>query len=170
MKQHSSKHTVYEIILTACLSAVLEVSKTALAAIPGVEAVTLLVILYTQVMGWQTGLTAVLVMTAADCLIYGFDSWVFEYLYIWPLLVFLAWKLKGRSVAVQAVLAGLFGLLFGTLCMPVTFLFYGGKSGAFSWWIAGLSTDITHGISNFIVVLLLYKPLYRALDTIAHRH
>ena len=169
MKQHN-RPGVYQIVLTACLTALLKAVKTALAAIPGVEAVTLLVILYTQVLGWQTGLTAVFLMTGINCLIYGFDSWVIEYLYIWPLLVFLAWKIKGRNTVGQAVLAGMFGLFSGTLCMPVTFLFYGGRSGALAWWLAGLSTDIIHGISNFIVTLLLYRPLYKALDVTAHRY
>ncbi|MCH4014758.1 MAG: hypothetical protein LKE64_10610 [Solobacterium sp.] len=50
MKQ-PNRTTVYQIVLTACLTALLEAVKTALAAIPGVEAVTLLVILYTQVLG-----------------------------------------------------------------------------------------------------------------------
>jgi energy-coupling factor transport system substrate-specific component len=153
-------------VLTACLAAVLEASKTALAAVPGVEVVTLLVILYTQVLGWRTGLCCVLVMTAADCFIYGPGMWVIEYLYIWPLLVFIAWKLKGQKPAMMAVLAGMTGLLFGTMCMPVTFIMLKGWQASVSWWLAGLGVDLLHGISNFIVTMLLYTPLSRALKSL----
>ena len=31
--------------------------------------------------------------------------------------------------------------------------------GALAWWLAGIPTDVAHGVSNFLVMLLLYKPL-----------
>ena len=34
---------------------------------------------------------------------------------------------------------------------------------AITWWISGISTDIIHGVSNFIVCMVLFKPLKKAI-------
>ena len=35
---------------------------------------------------------------------------------------------------------------------------------ALSWWLSGLSYDAMHGVGNFVIMLLLYRPLRRALQ------
>lgn len=41
------------------------------------------------------------------------------------------------------------------------------KTPAFtlSWWLSGLSYDVMHGAGNFVIMLLLYRPLRTALQT-----
>ena len=46
----------------------------------------------------------------------------------------------------------------------IPYLFVGGIRTAFAWWVAGIPFDIIHGISNFILMLILYKPLRKVLD------
>ena len=36
----------------------------------------------------------------------------------------------------------------------------------FNWWIAGIPFDLIHGASNFLIMLLLYKPVRRVMDNI----
>lgn len=36
---------------------------------------------------------------------------------------------------------------------------------ALSWWLSGLSYDAMHGVGNFALMLLLYRPLRTALRT-----
>ena len=36
---------------------------------------------------------------------------------------------------------------------------------ALSWWLSGLSYDAMHGVGNFVIMLLLYRPLRKALQT-----
>jgi energy-coupling factor transport system substrate-specific component len=50
--------------------------------------------------------------------------------------------------------------------MPVTFIMLKGWQASVSWWLAGLGVDLLHGISNFIVTMLLYTPLSRALKSL----
>ena len=34
---------------------------------------------------------------------------------------------------------------------------------ALSWWLSGLSYDAMHGVGNFAIMLVLYRPLRKAL-------
>lgn len=53
--------------------------------------------------------------------------------------------------------------MFGGLCSLV-YLGFGGIKTAFAWWIAGIPYDILHGISNFVLMLILYRPIRKVLD------
>jgi uncharacterized membrane protein len=61
-----------------------------------------------------------------------------------------------------AVVAVLY-LCFGGLCAAV-YLFAKTPAFALSWWLSGLSYDALHGVGNFVLMLLLYRPLRRALQ------
>ena len=52
---------------------------------------------------------------------------------------------------------------FGGLCAAV-YLFAKTPAFALSWWLSGLSYDALHGVGNFVLMLLLYRPLRRALQ------
>ena len=51
-----------------------------------------------------------------------------------------------------------FGLLFGALCIPVDWL-AGGWASAAAWWVSGIPWDLTHCAGNFVLTLVLFKPL-----------
>ncbi len=144
--------------------AILEVSKIALDFIPNVELVTLLFIVYTLSFGRKT-LWIAIGFVAVECFMKGISMWVLMYLYIWPLLILLVcfMKKRGAGYLLYCVLSGIFGLLFGLLCTPPNFLIAGVKT-AIAWWISGIPYDIVHGISNFIICLVLLKPLHAALQ------
>ena len=55
-------------------------------------------------------------------------------------------------------------LCFGGLCAAV-YLVAKTPAFALSWWLSGLSYDAMHGVGNFVIMLLLYRPLRRALQT-----
>lgn len=161
------KDPVRRIVYTALWTAVLEGSKALLAAVPGVELVSLLLIEYTLAFGPRQTLVISYLFTAVECLIYGIGIWTADYCYVWQILIFFTWLLrKKREPWVFAVLAGLFGLSFGALCAIAT-VCVGGWSMAFSWWVSGIPFDIAHGIANFLVVLLLHQPLRGLLEKMA---
>ena len=64
-------------------------------------------------------------------------------------------------ILLQGVLYG-FGLCSGGLCAAV-YLFAKTPAFALSWWLSGLSYDALHGAGNFAIMLLLYRPLRKAL-------
>lgn len=157
--------TTKEIVITGVMAATLEAAKISLSFLPNVELVTLLLILYTLFFGWKT-LVSVFAFVGVECAVWGVGLWTVMYLYIWPLLVLLTLLLRRKkSVWVFAVLSALFGLFFGALC-ALPYLFIGGVSMAFTWWIAGIPYDMLHCVSNFILCLVLFRPLQSVLERI----
>ena len=95
---------------------------------------------------------------------YGVGSWTIMYLYIWPLLVFIVLMLKPivrDCFLIWAVVSGTFGLCFGALCTLVYFPF--GWAYMVVYFSSGFPWDILHSITNFIIMIALGNPLYKAL-------
>jgi energy-coupling factor transport system substrate-specific component len=163
------KRTVRELTALAAMSAVLEASKAALSAIPNVELVSLLFMVYTLVFGARRTLAVSFIFTGLECLVYGIGIWTADYLYVWPVLILFTYLLRRHEETwVFAVLSCFFGLSFGALCALVTAC-VGGWSMAFSWWLSGIPYDVVHGVSNFIVAMLLFQPLKKALTAVCQR-
>lgn len=143
--------------------ALLEASKLALDMLPNVEVVTLLFIVYTIFFGRKTFLVAV-GFTVIECFLKGFNVWSIMYLYIWPLLIILVSVADRHKVGYvfYCILSGFFGLFFGLFC-SIPYLFIGGWTMAVTWWISGIPYDVIHCVSNFVLCLLLFKPLYAVM-------
>lgn len=159
------KRPLVRLCLTAIMGVLLTVSKEAMAFLPNFEPVTLLTILFTLVFG-STALGAVGVFLMLEGLLYGFGLWWIMYLYIWPLLallVLLLRRLKWNHAWQWALIAGGFGLLFGSLCSLV-YLPMGGPKTMVTWALAGLPFDAVHAGGNFLLMLVLYHPLRRVLE------
>lgn len=147
----------------AMLSAILYLSKVAFEFIPNVELVTMLTMIYAMVFGAEAYLV-VTVFNFFELIQWGFGTWWFSYLYVWPLLCLITILLKRfirEEFLIWAVVAGGYGLIFGSLFA----LFYLPMDPHYvlSYWISGLPWDVAHGVANFIVMLVLGKPLYRLL-------
>ena len=147
----------------ACLGvmvALLEVSKIALAIIPNVELVSLLLIVFTCAVGRKAYLVTI-GYAMIECLLWGMGTWVIMYLYVWPILVAtvrLMQKMHIESVLAYSIASGAFGLLFGAFS-SITYVVIGGWSMGVSWWINGIPFDLIHGASNFIICLVLFKSV-----------
>ena len=74
-----------EVAVLGLLGALLFGSKAALAWLPNVEPVSLLVIVYTVVLGWRA-LFPICVYILLEYVTWGFGLWSACYLYVWPLL------------------------------------------------------------------------------------
>ena len=163
---HGLKLTVRDIALIGMMIAILEVCKRAMDFLPNVELVTFWITMFTLFLG-KKAVYGVLGFVLIEGLVFGFHVWWIMYLYLWPLLVLVTLLFrKNESGILWAVVSGIFGLVFG-LAGSLPYIFIGavdsGISGglymAFSWWIAGIPWDLVHGIANFIVMLILYKPI-----------
>jgi energy-coupling factor transport system substrate-specific component len=42
----------------------------------------------------------------------------------------------------------------------------GGLKTAIAWWIAGIPWDIVHGVANFVIMIVLYKPMVNVMKKI----
>lgn len=167
-KQSGSRFTPRDIALVGMMAAVMEVCKEALSFLPNVELVTFLVILFSIFWGRKATLATV-ILTVLEIALYGISLWVLIYLYIWPLLSLLAWQLrKCRNIFVWSAFSGLYGLAFGALSsLPNLLLF--GPAAAFTFWVTGLPYDLLHGVSNAVLMFLLYRPVAGVLEQIKHR-
>ena len=171
MKQNSK---VFDIALVGLMIAVIEVCKLTLAFLPNIELTSFLIIMFTLYFGKKT-FFAIPAFIIIEILIFGFNIfWVLAYIYIWPLLFILTYLLrKSKNVITMSCLSGVFGLFFGFLCsFPYIFISAGHTASvkyALSWWIAGIPFDIIHGVSNFIIMLVLYKPISSSFSYFSFR-
>lgn len=154
--------TVRELVVLSLLAALMFVGQVALAALPNIEPVTLILMACTLVYGWKT-LLPMYVFVVLEGLIYGFSLWWIGYLYVWLVIVAATRLLRGTgSYVVLAVAAGVFGLMFGAL-FAIMDVFIGGAVFAFTKWVAGIGFDLMHCVSNFVISLALLKPVHKLL-------
>ena len=151
-----------ELVLLALLGALLWVSKMALAWLPNIEPVSLLLVVYTVVLGWRV-LAPLYVYVAMELLIWGIGFWSICYTYVWLVLVLLAMVFRRmESPLGWAGLSGAFGLSFGALCALVYWV-SGGWAFALSWWVSGIPFDLLHCAGNFAMALVLFRPCKNVL-------
>lgn len=159
------KLSIKELVLISLLSALLIVVQVGLAFLPNIELVSLLIILYTLFFKKKT-LYIIYIFAILEGLIYGFGIWWFMYLYVWTILWGITCFFKEeKNPVIWAFISGFFGLFFGTLC-SVPYFISGGVGLGLSWIASGLMMDIIHGIGNFFVALLLFKPLHTAFQKV----
>ena len=161
------KTAVFDIALVAMMVAVIEVFKFAMVGLPNIELTSFWLILFSKNFGKKVYFV-VPVFVVLEGMIFGFNLWWISYLYCWPLLVLVTRIFRNNnSATLWAVISAVFGLLFGALC-AIPYLFTGtdlrsGLTLAFNWWVAGIPWDIAHCIGNFILMMLLYKPLSKVM-------
>lgn len=163
-----------DIALIGVMVAVIEVCKMAMTFLPNIELTSFWVIMFTLFFGWKI-VFVIPVFILIEAFIYPFGVWLIMYLYAWPLLALVTWFLRKQdSVWVWSFVSAFFGLLFGLLC-AIPYLFIGlpggglpaGLSTAFTWWIAGIPWDMIHGVSNFVIMLVLYHPVRKIMKKVA---
>lgn len=166
-----------DVAVLGLMTAIIELAKHALDTLPNIELVSFLILVFTLHFGLKT-LAAVYAFVLIECFYWGLGLWSISYLFVWPVLVAGAW-LAGKIFPVKgirkggigqsllqtlpyAAVSGVFGLLFGAIC-SLTTMVISGPAAAFGWWLAGVPFDLLHGISNFLICMLLFMPVHRAL-------
>ncbi|MCR5343719.1 MAG: hypothetical protein K6E70_10215 [Butyrivibrio sp.] len=171
-----TKHrfSILDIAQAGIMVAVIEVSKMALSGMPNIELTSFWLIMFTLFFGWK-----IVVVVPAFILVegafYGMHLWWIMYLYAWPLLVLIAWLFRKNTSAIfWAIVSGTFGLMFGALC-SIPYFVIGLSSGgvaaglrsAFGWWTVGIPWDFIHCAGNFVIMLVLYRPISEAMKWIS---
>jgi len=132
--------------------------KVAMSYLPNIEPVSLLVMIFAVVFGKKC-LYPIYLYVVMEILLYGIGTWNVNYLYVWAILALAAYLLRNMESALGwAILSGVFGLSFGLLCAPVDFAL-GDIGYVISKWVSGIPFDLAHCAGNFIMALLLFKPL-----------
>ena len=156
--------TVRDLCFLSLAAALMFALKMALSSLPNINLNALILILVTVFFGWKA-LYTVCVYVLLEGLMFGFGVWWVSYLIVWPLLVVLAMAVrKTASPLLWAVFAGLFGLAFGPMMYVIFFTVTGGWEGFLPMWIAGIPYDLVHAVSNFLTVMILFRPLSKVFS------
>lgn len=151
-----------EITRLGLLAALMYAAKMALAPLPNIEPVSLLVIVYVSVLGLKA-LIPVYLYVLLEIITWGLGYWSVCYLYVWAVLALAAKCLQRMESSVGwALLSGAFGLCFGSLCALACWAAEG-WTFALSWWISGIPFDLLHCAGNFAMALALFRPCKRVL-------
>lgn len=157
-KQNNSRLTIKDITIMALMVAIIEVCKFALAHIPNVELTSFWIIMFALYFGTRI-FYIIPVFILIEGAVYGIHLWWIMYLYAWPLLAIVTLLLRKMKGAWEwSMVSGIFGLSFGLLC-AIPYIFTSGIYGAFAYWVAGIPYDLIHGVGNFVIMLVLYKPI-----------
>ena len=168
MDKRKTGLTIREVTLFAILGAMTFALQVAMAPLPNIEPVSLLVMIYAAVFGWKS-LYAVYVFVVMEILFYGISTWNVYYLYVWAVLAFGAILMRrSRQPFAWALLSAVFGLFFGALCGIVD-IFIGGFSYAAAKWVSGIPFDLLHCGGNFVIALIMFKPLRSAMEKLYAR-
>lgn len=155
-------------VLFGVLGALTFAMKLVMAGLPNIEPVTLCLLVYGAVFGYKA-LYPAYIYVLMEILYFGLGTWNFCYLYVWTIPVIAGATMRNlRHSLGWAMLAGVFGLLFGALCAIVD-AFIGGVAYAVTKWASGIPFDIAHCLGNFGIVLVLFKPLRELLDRLQQR-
>lgn len=163
----NSSDRVLRIVTAGALAAILFVGQLGMSFLPNIEPVSTLIILYTLIYRKQV-FPVIYTFVLLEGIVFGFGIWWISYLYIWSILALIVLLLdKMDSALFWAIISGAFGLSFGALC-AIPYLISGGPYAAFSYWSAGIPYDIAHCAGNFVLTLVLYRPLLRLLKRLRH--
>lgn len=162
---------VLRIVLLAALTASVLAAQIGLSFLPNVELVSLLLLIYAIHLPFKDALMVGILFAVLEALVWGFGDWVVGYMWIWPL-----WMIMARLLAPLnkdssdrwAIAGGVWGLLFGFLFSIQHAVLYGFTMGI-AYWLRGISFDIIHAVSNYILILLLYKPLSLQFERLYQR-
>ncbi|MDE7363840.1 MAG: hypothetical protein K2N27_02970 [Ruminococcus sp.] len=163
-KSATKKISVEQLTRIALMGALIYASQVALAGLPNIELVTLLIVIFTKHLG-KEGTLACFVYVMLTSIIWGFNIWWFTYLVVFPLFSLFVYKIrKIDNWIIWAIINGSFGLCFGAIfAIPYIFV---SPMYAFNWWLNGIPYDITHCIGNFSIALVLGKPLDKSMSRI----
>ena len=155
--------SIREITLFAVLGALTFALQVAMAPLPNIEPVSLLVMIFAAVFGWKC-LYPVYIFVVLEILFYGISTWNIYYLYVWAILALAAIVMrKQKQPLAWALLSAVYGLFFGALCGMID-VFIGGFAYAAAKWVSGIPFDLLHCGGNFAIALILFKPLRSAME------
>ena len=147
-------------VICAVMGSLMFCSRVIMAVLPNIHLLGMLIMVLTlSFRGYA--LISIYIYVMIEGLYAGFALWWMPYLYIWTILWAITMILPKKMprwlcCVVYPVVCSLFGFAFGILYAPGQALFFGlDWNGILTWMAAGVAFDVTHGISNFIVGLLI---------------
>ncbi len=158
------KNSVRSIALVAMLSAASIAGRVIMTPIPGLQPVTLIVIVTTMALGLRHGLMVVFISTMVSNLQLGHGVWTLFQLGAWSLVAVLSY-FYGRTPLrnnrlISAFFAGLTGIIYGMAVSLNGLLF---TNRIIAYYLAGIPHDLTHALGNFAMYFVMGERFYQLL-------
>ena len=175
--KHSLQNNAALIAISAMFAAILVGGKEALAVLPNIEVVTLVIAVCAYAWGLAVILPAVNVFIAVDMAIWGVNTWVISYFIHWNIVALCFWllgkvKFKHKVVAIvfATLLAVVSSAFFGVLTTAVdTMVGFTGKGFFVDFdnvlqrfavmYVAGVSFYVTQIVCNLVLFVVAFYPL-----------
>ena len=165
--------TSKKIAVIALMSATMTGGKMAMAFLPNVEPVSILLAVYAFVFGFTFALPAAFVFALTETLIWGVNTWVISYFIYWPLLAVVFSLLSAKKAPARLAVASAVALtaFFGVLTSLVDVGLFMGRFDNF-WarfgvmYARGVVFYAVHIVSNLAIFCACFRPLCRALAKI----
>ena len=165
------KHTK-KVVLIALFGAMLSAIKFMLMAIPNVELVTFLIVLFTVSSGPKITLPGTLVFCTIELFLFGLTPFAITYYIHWPFVVLATAVAKNylKTEFGYAILVFFITALFGVQSSLASIIISGGLKSDSFWskftimYLNGTLFYVTHIVSNTLIMLFLFTPSKRVLD------
>lgn len=162
---------IKDIVLISTLTAILFVQQIALSFIPNVQLTTLLILVYTKVIGFKK--TSIIIML--HVLIFNILSPFGPSLIVEIPFMIIAWiifslvsKLLRENVYVLATFGFLFGFIYGfILIIPAVLIM---DSPFLPYLISDIPFEILMALANFITIIWLYDRMKSTLDKLVIKY
>ena len=181
MQNKKYKYNAALIAVSAMFAALLVGGKEALAVLPNIEVVTLLIALCAYVWGAIVVFPAVNVFIVVDMAIWGVNTWVISYLIHWNAVALTFWLLgkvsvrlserrKAVEITIATLTAAVLTTLFGVVTSVVdTLVGYTGNGFFLDFdnffkrfavmYVAGASFYVTQIVCNVLLFATAFLPL-----------
>ncbi len=167
------KH-VKDVALIAVFAAVLFAQQVAFAFIPNVQLTSLLLVLYSKLLGFRKTTLIITIHVIATNLLSPFGP-------VLPLHIpsmFIGWMLipillstvfrRVEGVWGLSLFGFVFGFLYGWAFIPISVFAFG--IPFIEYFIMDLPFEFVMAITNFLTILWLYEPLYKFLSNQLQRY
>ena len=160
MMRSASGYKVRNTVIFGMLGSLMFMSKIVMEFLPNVHLLGMLTMAYTLAFGIKA-LFPIYVYVMLNGIYSGFSLWWFPYTYIWTILFLITLVLPKRipkkiKLILYPSVCAIHGFAFGALYSPAQALMFGFDfEQTIAWIIAGIPFDIVHGVSNFVIGLLV---------------
>ncbi|MBC5995364.1 hypothetical protein EAI30_07160 [Romboutsia ilealis] len=153
-----------DIVLIGLLAALLKSSQAILSFLPNIEIVSLLILIFSIRLGAKKTIYITVVFSTLNIMLWGFSPATIGYFFVWSgysVVCSICGKFLNKDIKV-AIFLGLFGIIFGALFALIYLPM--GYAYVLTYWINGLTFDIIHTVSNFIIGLWAFTPVLNGFD------
>ena len=171
--KNKDRYRIKEYCVFAALACVMFVSKLLMELAPNIHLIACFTVTFTLVYR-RRAIIPVMLFVFITGLFYGFDIWWFPYLYLWPLLHYLALLIPEdasdrKKTMLAIIISTLHGLFYGILYAPFQAIaFHLSFEGMLSWIAMGIPYDLIHAASNAASAFLVV-PLARLIKKLSGR-